>query len=31
LARLHPEWVRALTLKLDAWERDVDTEAARRQ
>lgn len=31
LARLHPEWVRALTLKLDAWERDVDAEAARRK
>jgi arylsulfatase A-like enzyme len=31
LARLHPELVRALKLKLDGWERDVDAEAARRK
>lgn len=31
LARLQPKVVRALKLKLDAWERDVDAEAARRK
>lgn len=31
LARLQPRVVRALKLKLDAWERDVDAEAARRK
>lgn len=31
LARLRPQVVRALKLKLDAWERDVDGEAARRK
>jgi arylsulfatase A-like enzyme len=31
MARLHPDVVRALTLKLQAWERDVDAEAARRK
>jgi arylsulfatase A-like enzyme len=30
-ARLRPEVVRALTLKLEAWEREVDADAARRK
>jgi arylsulfatase A-like enzyme len=31
MARLHPDVVRALTLKLQTWERDVDADAARRK
>ena len=31
LARVQPDVARKLTLKLQAWERDVDAEAARRR